>query len=239
MQIKTTYQQHLHKIKVVVHGESGNGKTTLAGTLEGKGLIISSEAGLLSLQDKDIDFVDLANDEGGIVPKEKRIDRLAKIYQYLLTKECIDRYEWVFIDSLTEISQNMIEKLLVEYPERKDSLVLFGENAKRMRSLIKLFRDLPHYHVIFTALSTIEKDDNARRFKGIDVIGKISNQLPAFFDEVFYLGISKDKEGASKRFIATTSDNIICKDRSGKLGAYEQPNLALIFNKILGGKKDV
>lgn len=240
MKVLNTNDQSIPKLKILIHGESGNGKTTLAGTVPGKCLVISSEAGLLSLYGKDVDFIDLTKgDDNEVIPKEKRVGQLLKAYHYLLTPECIEKYEWVFIDSLTEISQNLMEALHKEFPERRDSLVMYGENAKRMRSIIKVFRDIPHYHVVFTALSTIEKDENNKRFKGIDVVGKISNQLPAFFDEVFYMALNKGKEGNTERFLVTASDRAICKDRSGKLERYTLPCLSGVYNKIFQTTKEV
>ena len=44
-------------IKILLYGNSGAGKTFLTSTLEGKTIILSAEAGLLSLQGYDIDAI--------------------------------------------------------------------------------------------------------------------------------------------------------------------------------------
>ena len=90
--------------------------------------------------------------------------------------KCKNKYKWIFIDSLTEISQNLMEQLYLEFPERKDSLVMYGENGKRMRSLIKSFRDIPYYNVVMTALSAVDKDENNVRITGVSMVGNISEK---------------------------------------------------------------
>lgn len=237
MRVTSTSTQSLGKVKMIIYGESGAGKTSLAKTINEPTLIISSEGGLLCLQDHEppIDVIDITlDDDENLIPKEERIKRLGKVYEYLLTDECKKKYKWIFIDSLSEISQNMMEALNVEFPERKDSLVMYGENAKRMRSLVKSFRDLPCYNVVFTALQSTDKDDTNKRYTGISVVGKISEQLPAFFDEVFYMNAIEDKEtNTVKRFLVTSkTDGLVAKDRSGKLERINPADLGLIASKI-------
>lgn len=234
MLVKNTKSLHVNSLKALVYGEPGAGKTTLAGTLRDKTLIVSAEAGLLSLNGKDIDVIDISQDDnGGLIPKELRIKRLGEVYQYLLTPEANKKYKNVFIDSLTEISQNLLEQLEVEFPDRKDSLVKYGENAKRMRSLVKSFRDLTTYNVVFTALSEKEKDESGRYYLGISMPGKFSQVVPAMFDEVFYLHTHKLEDGSTQRVLVTKkTDTNVCKDRSGACADTESPDLGMIFDKI-------
>jgi hypothetical protein len=115
----------------------------------------------------------------------------------------------------------------MKYPDRKDSLVLFGELGQATRDVVKIFRDLD-YHVVFTILSKIEKDDSGRRFVGFDLIGGISDKLPQFLDIVTYLKVDND---GKRSFICAPTDAILAKDRSGKLDAVEY-DLGTMFNKI-------
>ena len=237
MRVRSTGEFKDSKLKLLIYGESGNGKTTLAATCPGKTLIANAESGLLSLADHELDVVDIAQDDNGnIIPKHKRIARLKEIYQFVLQPEQREKYDYLVLDSITEISQCALDEAEYEYPNRSDSLVKFGEVAKTMRSLIKAFRDIPYYHVVMTALAIEERGPNGERYKAVDMVGKISQQCPQFFDEVFYLGIFEDGEYEGKRYLQTqSSPRAIAKDRSSKLAPLERADLTHITNKILGG----
>lgn len=234
MKIFSTENIGVNELKILVFGEPGAGKTSLAKTIKEPTVIISAEAGLLPLRGEKIDVIDISRDDNGnLIPKEKRADKLAEAYQYLLTEAARKKYKWVFIDSLTEINQNLLEKLQQEFTDPKDTLKLYGELSKRMRSLVKSFRDLPGYNVVFTALSEVEKDENAQRYTTISLVGKFAAQLPAFFDEVFYLHVQKNEDGSQSRVLVTDkTDKLTVKDRSGALEKFESPDLSIIANKI-------
>jgi phage nucleotide-binding protein len=223
MQIKKTGQTD-QKLKCLVYAASGAGKTTLAGTLEGRTLIISAESGLLSLSSKGIDYVDIDGSNAN--------EKVKSIYAIYGELEKGMEYDNIFVDSITEIAQIFVEFQNGIFKDRKDAMVLWGEYAKMIRGFVKKFRDLKQYNVIFTALEKVEKDEIGRRFKVPDLSGSIATQMPQFFDEVFTIRISDD----GKRMIQTDGrEGYLCKDRSSKLNAFENTNLGEIFTKINGG----
>lgn len=240
MQITNTNKPYNTKIKMLIYGPPGAGKTRLAATLpQEKTLLLSAEAGLLCLQDKNIDVVDLTtNDAGDVLPEKERFKRLRDVFYKLVSeKQYQEKYDWIFVDSLTEISMNMFAELQELFPNRKDSFVLYNENFKRMTQLIKSFRDMKHYNVVFTALSSTEIDDNGFRTEVVNLIGrKTIDLVPAYFDEVFYLAVvSDEKTKARRRYLCTQkTERTVCKDRSGKLDPYSNPNLSEIVEKIRG-----
>jgi hypothetical protein len=231
--LKNSSQNSL--LKILLFGQSGEGKTFMASTVPVKTLLIGAENGELSLRGSDVDFIDLTKDDAGKnIPENLRLKRLGEIYDFLLTPEAIKTYQCIYIDSLSEIAQFVLDDLKKEYPDKKDALKMFGENLDIIKNIVKLFRDLPYYHVVLTSLAKIDKDENGKRFIAPDVSGKMSSMLPAFFDEVFYLSTIENQDGRLQKVVQChPSDRVKCKDRSGKLDPYEPADFTHIFNKIL------
>ncbi|MBU0613676.1 ATP-binding protein [Patescibacteria group bacterium] len=226
------------RIAVVVYGSPGVGKTSLLRTIpEGeKACVISAESGLLCVRD----LIESKQVEGFEVGS---LDEMREVYSFLLTSQAKDRYKWIFIDSLTEIGSRAVEQMQTEYPLEKDKFKLWGAYSDAMTGLIKGFRDLSNYSVVFTALNSFSEDDYKRRFVEIDLAGgKLKSRLPGYFDEVFYMKTSANEEGKLQRYFYTEPTDTprghaISKDRSGKLNSIEKPDLAYIHNKIFGTKE--
>jgi len=236
MKIQTTNDFSTnYGVKILIFGQSGAGKTYAASTLpkELKPVLVSAESGVLSLRKFKIPMIDIAKDDDGKpIEMKDRVKRLHEVFTFL--KSGKHDFDTVYLDSITEINQCLMAYLKAKYPDRKDSLLMYGENAELMMKIVKEFRDLK-YNVIVTALASVEKDEIGRRFLVPDVVGKISQALPQLFDEVFYLHAKADEKGEIvRKFQTVTSENIIAKDRSGALQPFEDANLAEVIKKIRG-----
>lgn len=226
-------------VKGLIFSESGRGKTYQIKELAESGykpLVISAENGLLTLAatdiGKQIPVIDLTKDDDGkTIPMAKRINKLDQVHTWL-EKEKPKEFDTIVIDSLTEVNQALMSYLSEKHPAEKDALKKYRDNNDIMRNLIKQFRDL-NYNVIFISQSEVEKDDVGRRFIQPSVVGKLSQDLPYFFDLVLYLSIVKNDQGKDVRaFQCDAGENIIAKNRGGKLNKYEPAKLGEIFNKL-------
>lgn len=233
----TTTQSSLKEsLSFLVYGKSGAGKTTLASTMPDltKTCIISLENGLRSVADKNIAVYDVTVDANGKdLERHVRHDKFLhalKVFQEPKQKET---FSYLIIDSLTEIAQNLVEKLKLTYPDKKDAMKLWGDYNDNMLHIVKSIRDLRPYTTLVTALDKVEVDEFSRRFHGVDIAGKISSRLPAFFDEVFYLDLIEVNEKKERMLLTDNHENFLAKDRSGKLAQYEKANMTEIINKIL------
>ena len=226
-----------HGVKCLVYGRAGLGKTMLCATAPAP-LVISAEAGLLSLKPRNIMKVFGANTPGISyevpVQQVKTVQDLTEIEQWLRTNPEARNFQTICIDSITEIGEVVLANAKGQV---KDPRQAYGELIEKMNTAIKAFRDLPNFHVYMTAKEERVKDEatGSNMFVPTMPGAKLGQQLPYLFDEVFHLGKAMDqKTKQSYRYLRTQPDfNYDAKDRSGVLEEIEQPHLGYIFNKIL------
>ena len=209
--------------KILVFGASGAGKTTLCATAPGKTLIISMEAGLLSIKDKD-------NVTAIEVKEASEIEEIAQ----LLESGKLD-YDTVCLDSVTEMSEILLAS---EKARSKDPRRAYGEVIEVMTRTMRRFRDLK-IHVIFVAKEDKIRDEQTGVFhhQPMMVGAKLPVQIPYFFDDVLALRTFTEENEEGKKIInrwlqTTIGDNYTAKDRSGKLETFEEPNLTHVINKL-------
>ena len=206
-------------IKILLYGASGAGKTRISSTLPGNTIILSAEAGLLSLQEFDIDVITI-----------NTFDELKEAYKYLNGKEG-EQYDNIVLDSLSEIAEIVLENAKNSV---KDGRMAYGEMAERIVSIVKAFRDMANKNIVMIAKLERTKDElsGALLYTPSFPGAKLAQNLPYLFDEVFALRVDK-QDDETIRFIQTSTDNQwSAKDRSGKLSQFEEANLTSIINKI-------
>ncbi len=209
----------LNGVKVCVYGASGAGKTCLAATTGGNPIIISAEAGLLSLRGLEIPVIEVST-----------MPDIMEAYSFLTSPEGM-QYDWVCIDSISEIAEVV---LATEKKATKDPRQAYGALADQMHDLIRAFRDLPR-NVYMAAKQERQKDEmSGAMLYGPAMPGqRLAQALPYMFDEMLCLRAEANAEGEIVRFLQTQPDfTRQAKDRSGALDQFEQPDLAAIAGKI-------
>ena len=208
-------------VKLLVYGQAGAGKTTLATTLP-RPIILSAEAGLLSIQDADLPYIEISS-----------IDDLREAYSFI-AGDTGNEFQSVALDSISEIAEVILN---AEKKNTKDPRQAYGAMQEQVADLIRAFRDLPGKHVYMSAKLEKSQDEMGRILYAPSMPGnKTGQQLPYFFDEVLALRVERDAEGVTQRGLMCDSDGLWqAKDRSGKLDQWEMPDLGAIIRKIGGG----
>ena len=206
-------------IKVLVYGPAGAGKTRListTGDLDNT-LILSAEAGLLSLREHSIDVFQVTN-----------LDAMREAYGHLKTGN--HHYKWICIDSISEIAEVCLAE---EKARSTDGRKAYGELADTMFKLIRGFRNLP-VNVYMSAKQTRYEVDGGLVYAPLLPGRQLKDGIPYLFDEVFALRCQRGEENNVRRFLQTDNDGFYdAKDRSGALEMVEPPNLEHIRNKII------
>jgi phage nucleotide-binding protein len=218
--VKRTRDLTKSGVKLLVYGAAGAGKTSLITTLP-KPIVLSAEAGLLSIQDADLPFIEI-----------NTLDDLRQAYVYIIS-EAGAEYESVALDSISEIAEVVLN---AEKKIAKDPRQAYGAMQEQVSDLIRAFRDLPGKHVYMSAKLEKSQDEMGRMLYAPSMPGnKVGQSLPYFFDEVLALRVERDAEGNTQRALMCDTDGLwAAKDRSGKLAPWEAPDLGAIIEKIGG-----
>ena len=222
--VKTTGSLSANGVKVLCYGAAGAGKTSLIKTLPNP-IVLSAEGGLLSIQDADLPYIEISD-----------MATLQEAYKWLTESADAKGFQSVALDSISEIAEVVLN---AEKKATKDPRQAYGAMQEQMADIIRAFRDISGKNVYMSAKLEKTQDEQGRILYGPSMPGNKTGQaLPYFFDEVLALRVEKDADGNTQRALMCDSDGLwLAKDRSGKLAAWEAPDLGAIIEKI-GGKND-
>jgi phage nucleotide-binding protein len=221
--VKSTGSLSANGVKLLVYGQAGAGKTSLIKTLPNP-IVLSAEGGLLSIQDADLPYIEIDS-----------METLREAWSWLTGAAEAQDYKSVALDSISEIAEVVLN---AEKKATKDPRQAYGAMQEQMADIIRAFRDLPGRHVYMSAKLEKTQDEMGRVLYAPSMPGnKTGQSLPYFFDEVLALRVEKDGDGNTQRALMCDSDGLwLAKDRSGKLAAWEAPDLGAIISKIGGVK---
>lgn len=212
-------------IKAVIYGPSGVGKTRQVATVPNP-IILSAEQGLMSVRGNGVPYTNITS-----------MDHVLNFYQWCIRDPEARRFHTLYMDSVSEIAEVCLN---AEKLKNKDPRKAYGEAQDRMIDVIRSFRDIATHHVVMVAKMERVKDEmtGAMLYGPMFPGQKLPQQVPYFFDEVFYLYNYKDPTSGQETQWLKTKGNaqFIAKDRSGNLAEDEPANLGRIFHKIQTGQ---
>ena len=222
--VKTTGSLSANGVKALCYGAAGAGKTSLIKTLPNP-IVLSAEGGLLSIQDADLPYIEITD-----------MATLQEAYKWLTESADAKGFQSVALDSISEIAEVVLN---AEKKATKDPRQAYGAMQEQMADIIRAFRDIGGKNVYMSAKLEKTQDEQGRILYGPSMPGNKTGQaLPYYFDLVLALRVEKDAEGNTQRALMCDSDGLwLAKDRSGKLAAWEAPDLGAIIAKI-GGKNE-
>ena len=239
--INTAEAAKSNGVKILVYGRAGMGKTVLCATAPNP-FIISAESGMLSLSESNLRRLEAA---GKVNPRGRynfpgveinTVQDLTEVYNWAASSAEAQQYETLCLDSLTEIAETVLTNAKGQV---KDPRQAYGELIEKMTMTVKAFRDLRGKHVYMSCKMELVKDDVIGTTTYMPAMpgSKLGQQLPYLFDEVVLLEVSpKQGDTPEYRFFQTQpSFQFSAKDRSGALSPIEQPDLGVVFDKILAG----
>jgi phage nucleotide-binding protein len=229
--------QRQHQFNMLVYGESGTGKTVLAGSADAipemrRVLFVDVEAGTLSLKNfyPDVEVV-----------RVKSWQEMQEVYDELNANQ--HGFRTIVIDSLTECQKmsmaKIMKKVVEEYEDRDADVPGLREwniNIEQTRKFVRAFRDLP-VNTIFTALMKTDRNPRTGAIKRKPSLsGKVADEVAGFLDIVTYLYL-KEVEGTNNRMLLCgQTEDTVAKDRTGKLAqVVASPTMSEIWKAVREG----
>ena len=232
----STVEQDTKFVNMILFGDSGVGKTRLAGSASlvpemSPVLILDIEGGVTSL-------AHLYPDVHTI--RIKNFQDLADAYDTLFDGD--HPYKTVVVDSLTEVQKfgmyHIMERTIAADGNRDPDLPGIGEwgkNTNQIEKFVRAFRDLP-VNTIFTALKLEDRNPRTGVTTTLPSLsGKLARNVSALVDVVAYYYIKKLAEDDSfhRLLLTTKTEEIVAKDRSDNLPAVIiDPDMTILYNYI-------
>lgn len=256
-------------IKGCIFGKSGIGKTSLLKTLDpATTLFFDLEAGDLAIGDLPVDTIrpqtweecrDYALFIGGAdtahrpdQPYSK--ERYEKVCEKYGDTHSLDKYETIFVDSITVASRLCLQWCKGQ-PEAKsksgvyDKWGAYGLLGQEMMAWLTHLQHVRHKNIWFVGILDKKIDDFNRPYYQPQIEGsKTGLELPGIVDQVITMAelkkVEKDKDGnevaiPKRVFVCHTLNpyDYPAKDRSGKLAGIEEADLGKLMKKIMTAKQ--
>tara|TARA_R100001015_G_C4626028_1_gene184825 strand:+ start:556 stop:1431 length:876 start_codon:yes stop_codon:yes gene_type:complete len=248
--------------KIVVIGQSGVGKTTLARTLDSDTtLFMDLEAGDAAIEGWPIDVIrpekwdecrDYAAYIGGANPSLSDDQSYSQAhYDYVVQtygdpSKTLEKYDTLFVDSITVAGRMCFQWCLMN-PENKsdrtqkiDLRSVYGQMGREMIAWLTHLQHIRDKNVIFVGILDEKVDDYSRRYYALQIEGsKTGLELPGIVDEVITMAIMAGDENVKpyRAFVCQTLNEwgYPAKDRSGRLDVVEEPHLGKLLAKMSSG----
>lgn len=225
-------------LALIIHGESGVGKTTLADTAPAPRLLIDAEGGSRFTASRKIGWDGLGQPPlydgtwDTCVVIARNFKQVSTIYAWLNSGQ--HHFKSVIMDSLTEVQKRCMDDVAgIDQPTTQH----WGALLRQMEGLIRSFRDLRDHptnplEMIVFVCPTKEISGRFRPF----VQGSLQITLPFFVDVVGFLYVAVDAQSiVSHNLLVQPTGQHDAKDRTGRLGyAIAEPNLVTMLDTVYG-----
>lgn len=218
-------------VKSLCYGAPGTAKTPLAATAP-NALLVATEPGILSLKDSKL-----------LVYEAYTPDRIREFFKWLIHSKEHTKFDTIAIDSVSQMAEIIaIDKL----KSVKHGLKAFGEMASEIMEYLNFLYFMQYKHIYLIAKEATVTNSVFAVQNGIPIQTEVVKKVPYFpgkelnvkiphlFDEILYTCYTVIPGIGETLAIRTKGNNeILARDRSGKLAEFEPHDLTALFNKCM------
>lgn len=217
------------RLRILIHGQSGVGKTWLARTVPdpARCLLIAAEPGELSLADVAMPMVKLSR------PAE-----IIDVCEAAKSDKGQAAWDWIYLDSLSALADSLLD---VELAKGGDGRAAYGEMQRAVVQIVREYlHGLPQHVVVTCRQERVIIDGRLLYVPGLP--GQtLTHKSPIAheFDAVWGLTLkSGTDDKPTSRWLQTQAaadPSVTAKTRDpfGKILPWERPNLAVLAGKLL------
>ena len=228
-------------LTLVVHGESGAGKSWLADTSPAPRLVFDVEGGVRFTPSRKVEWdprnppPELDGTWDTAVVTTTDLDVIRRAFQWLT--EGRHPFRSVVIDSLTEVQKRAVDKIAGTAPMTQQH---FGTLLREGDALVRSFRDLTMHpsrpvEVVVFVCGTREKGKEHAVMRPA-LLGQMAEGIGYTVDVMGYLSVEVGGEGdLERRLQFVQTDSIAAKARPATLGAsMTNPSIPAILDRVYG-----
>ena len=197
------------KLKILMYGGSGTGKTTFAGTFP-KPYFFDFDGGVLSLRDHDIEY-ETYSDKSVLRPEAfSKFEAKIEEFKSQLAAGTLP-YQTVVLDSITTMQESCLRQ--IQYANRtvgkQTTLQEWGILVGKMEDVLYTFTSL-NVHIVTVAHEQIVQNELTSEVMILPLIvgKKLPDRLALWFDEVYHSRVGRGERGRPVYQVMTVADRM-------------------------------
>lgn len=217
-------------VKICVYGKAAVGKTPLATTVQ-NALILAAEDGVGTISNYNIPLI-----------RVRDTATLKQLAAWLKVPANIQKYEWIFLDSLSNLTQIIFTEI-ANTVKSNDPRKFYGELQDRIVPFLETLFALDK-NIVVTMWQGDELTPTGMFVRHIPVTKgqAIANYCMHFFDVTLNMAkhqsMQTQQDGTQVPVVtpwlqSREFNQIFARDRHGKLDNYEPADLTVIYNKLV------
>jgi hypothetical protein len=225
-------------LTLVVHGESGVGKSWLADTAPAPRLILDVEGGVKFTPSEKLEWNTKSQPPVAdtVVVHVRELAAVQQAFQWLNAGR--HTFNSVVIDSLSEMQKRAVDSIAGTAAMKTQD---WGTLLRKMESMVRAFRDLtshptaPLACVMFVCGTKVENETGRLR---PNLQGQMGTTLPYYVDVVAHMALAPGDEPGEyvRRATFRPVGDVVAKDRTGRLGSHmDDPTIPEMFRQVYGG----